>query len=257
MNAATCRVKADRKADSQSKAALGRYLAAGLGATGLASVECEAAVVNLNIANLGSNNVNLTGANAGIPSGGQKTVNDFVVAGRDLQVANVFGGYKYTGFISDGGAVGGVAFATGVLNATPTKFVDGGSVSSAENFTKTSFESQFYLSFYGIFTAGNFSSTPANYIGFRVAANGTSPFFNNATLFNYGYFQVTWNSTSKQFQILSGAYESTANTPITIVPEPGSMALAGIGALALGAGAIRRSRKARKAAADGAVTAAV
>ena len=59
----------------------------------------------------------------------------------------------------------------------------------------------------------------------------------------YGYFEVTWNETSSEFEILSGAYESTPNTPIA-VPEPSAIALTGIGALALGAGAIRRSRKA-------------
>jgi hypothetical protein len=72
---------------------------------------------------------------------------------------------------------------------------------------------------------------------------------------------VTWDNTLNQFQILSGAYETTPNTSILAgavpVPEPSAVALAGIGALALGAGAIRRSRKARKAAAGGAVIAAV
>ena len=80
-----------------------------------------------------------------------------------------------------------------------------------------------------------------------MAANGTGPTFNDATQFHYGYFRVTWDKQSDVFQVLSGAYESTVNAPITVVPEPGGVALAGIGALALGAGAIRRSRKARKA----------
>jgi hypothetical protein len=76
------------------------------------------------------------------------------------------------------------------------------------------------------------------------------------TNFYYGYLETTWNSTTNQFQILSGAYENTPNTAIT-VPEPSAIALTGIGALALGAGAIRRSRKARKAAAEGTLAEAV
>jgi len=91
-----------------------------------------------------------------------------------------------------------------------------------------------------------------SYLGFRARTSNLS---NDWT---YGYFQVTWNSTSQNFQIFSGAYESTVNTPITVpVPEPTGVALAGIGALALGAGAIRRSRKARKAAAEAALAEAV
>ena len=73
-------------------------------------------------------------------------------------------------------------------------------------------------------------------MGFRTAQN------------NYGWLEVTWAAASDQFQILSGAYESTANTPIPIgaVPEPTTIALTGVAALALGAGAIRRARKSRR-----------
>jgi hypothetical protein len=54
------------------------------------------------------------------------------------------------------------------------------------------------------------------------------------------------------------AYNNTLTlTSISAVPEPSTVALTGIGALALGAGAIRRSRKARKAAAEGTLAEAV
>jgi hypothetical protein len=65
---------------------------------------------------------------------------------------------------------------------------------------------------------------------------------------NYGWLEVIWNNTSNQFQLVSGAYESTPNTPIVAgVPEPSTIAAAGVAALAMGAGAIRRARRARSA----------
>jgi hypothetical protein len=252
------RTHAARKTRVTSKAALGRYLAAGLGATGLATVESEAAVVSLDITNLGSNAVNASGINAGIASGGSKTVNDFVVAGRSLTVGNnlpLLAGNIYTGLWGNDNGVR--IAATGGNYAEPTKFVFGNTVSSATSFQGARDSQVFYLK-YGssLYNSPNFTASPANYIGFRVAANGSAPQFNDATQFNYGYFQVTWDSSSDQFQILSGAYESTVNTPIA-VPEPSTVALAGIGALALGAGAIRRSRKARKAVAEGTLAEAI
>lgn len=69
---------------------------------------------------------------------------------------------------------------------------------------------------------------------------------------NYGWLEVTWNQSSTQFQLVSGAYESIPNTPIVAgVPEPASIAASGMAALALGAGAIRRARRSRKAEAAG------
>ena len=109
--------------------------------------------------------------------------------------------------------------------------------------------SPFYLRDASTYRATNFALTPAKFIGFRVAANGSGPLLNDATRFHYGYFRVTWDRQSDEFRIHSGAYDSTVNMPIA-VPEPTSAALIGVGALALGAGAIRRSRKARRAAAE-------
>lgn len=40
-----------------------------------------------------------------------------------------------------------------------------------------------------------------------------------------GYLEVTWDSSTKSFQVLSGAYETTSGAAITIVPEPGSHVL--------------------------------
>jgi hypothetical protein len=241
--------KAGSAAHARSKATLGRYLATGLGATGLASVDCEAAVVNIDVTSLGLT----TGANAGVPSGGNTVVNNFLgLTGRQFDVCNalsVSGGYYpnvYRGFRPGAGT----RFATGYTSTSPTKFLDGSSVGSSATFLANGAgNSPFYLRDASTYRANNFTLTPANFIGFRVAANGTGPLFNDATQFHYGYFKVTWDRQSDEFRVLSGAYESTVNAPIT-VPEPTAAALSGIGALALGAGAIRRSRKARRAAAE-------
>ena len=139
--------------------------------------------------------------------------------------------------------------ATGFTDASPTKFGNAASIGPLANWV------------FGYSTLFRRGATAApdwganSFLGFRLNPTSVSPPPENVY---YGYFEVTWNNTLNQFQVLSGAYESTPNTPIiTPVPEPSAVALTGIGALALGAGAIRRSRKARKAAAKGTLADAV
>lgn len=239
-----------KKFAPQSKAALGRYLAAGLGAAGLASVDCEAAVVNIDVTTLGLT----TGANGGIAANTLFQSSNFVVPGRTLNIDNrgpftpPYGPYQ--GFASSSG----VFIAAGYGIASPVKFLDGQTISQASflpQFIKGPLQSSFYSGYNGPTSSVDFTASPANYVAFAVAANGTGPGFGDATSFHYGYFKTTWDSSSATFTVLSGAYESTPDTPIA-VPEPSTIALTSIGALALGAGAIRRSRKARKAAVGGA-----
>jgi hypothetical protein len=222
-----------------SKAALGRYLAAGLGATGLATVESEAAIVNLNVSAI-------SGVNGGLAPGSQTTFTNFVPgqAGTGFTVYNAFEPYSRMGVTQ----FSRMRFAAGAALASPTKFVAGNLVSSAN-----SFPSGYYLPLFSTtYEPGGVSQNfgPGNYLGFRIQDQFVP------TNFYYGYLETTWNSTTNQFQILSGAYENTPNTAIA-VPEPSTAALTGIAALALGAGAIRRSRKARKAAAEGTLAEAV
>lgn len=232
------------RALNRSAARLSGYLAAGLGATGLASVESEAAVVSVDITNIGSNNQNISGINAGITEGqaGQpapeKLVFDFPVTGADFRVVNRSDFKGFTPFD------GRVAFATGIAYASPFRFSAAGdslvgpslpaNTSWSLDPGKTTFS----------YDGDTSADWPAgSYIGFRARVGATNDY-------NYGYFEVTWNNVSNQFEILSGAYESTVNTPISVVPEPSASALTGIGALALGAGAIRRSRRGRNATAE-------
>lgn len=270
MNRTTHCAKAGRRPTNSSKAALGRYLAAGLGATGLASVECEAAVVGIDITNVGSNNQNISGMNAGIASGlnAFKLIDNFPSIGSAFLLENVKynGGYppffvrfQRQGFSVPGSATARFEVAAGSSNTSPFRFTVAGNssvgpslpdgISWTPNNRRTTFSYYYrYLSTIPLTKAPDWGA--GSYLGFRARPTNTS------TDWTYGYFEVTWNRTSEQFQIFSGAYESTVNTPVT-VPEPSTAALMGIAALALGTGAFRRSREARQAAADGAVAAAV
>jgi hypothetical protein len=265
-----------RKANPASKAALGRYLAAGLGATGLASVDSEAGIVNVDITNIGSTNLDISGPNAGIPLGSSpssiKNIVNFPVTNGAINVANFDypGSYVTLGFYKGSGPAGGpganyvTQFATGGTAATPFRFTEAG-ISSvgptlpsgtvwSDNRDSAPFRSQAY---YGAPLVSAPDWGAGSYIGFRTRPTGSQ----DPQDWTYGYFEVTWTNATNTFEVLSGAYESTLNTPIAVaVPEPTGLALAGIGALALGAGAIRRSRKARKArkaAAEGSLAEAV
>ena len=257
------RTHAAREARMTSKTALGRYLAAGLGATGLATVECEAAIVSIDIFNTGIPSQNISGVGAGInpnSSGNSPlAVQNSPFYGASFILSNFIGtgpyAARYQGFSGNFSGQDTVQFAAGTaFQSFPLKFTSGSIGSTlpfGQQWTSSPNRVQFaraYAPYFILSEAPDWGG--GSYIGFRARPNDADPNW------NYGYFEVTWNATSEQFQILSGAYESTVNTPIA-VPEPSTVALTGIGALALGAGAIRRSRKARKAAADGTLAEAV
>jgi hypothetical protein len=74
---------------------------------------------------------------------------------------------------------------------------------------------------------------------------------------NYGWLEVTWNSTSNEFQILSGAYEDqvgvailAGDTGTAAVPEPSTFAMGALlsGGVAFVAWRKRRQKAAKQAA---------
>jgi hypothetical protein len=207
-------------------ARLAAYLAAGVGASLVGTPDAEAAVVAIDLTNLGSG-INVTGPNGGmggttflsIPNwlgsgtGALKLYNGFTFGG-----ANIFRGL-------DGAS--GLYFAA-TANANPLNLALGTTINSSLRFSDNAQ--------YTLFTTGSSYTSPdfgANrYMGFR---------FGSGSSMYYGYLAVTWTSSTNTFQILSGAYESQVNTAIlagaTPVPAPSALAL-----LALGGGAFRRAR---------------
>jgi hypothetical protein len=214
------------------------YLSAGVGYFGVLA-SAEAGVVTVDVSTF--NGVN-AGLDPNAPSGDYREVSplfevgqyeyngDFYpnVAGLQFRLRK-FGG---TGLLGSDKLEIGYAFAVG-----PTKFASAASIGSNPNqkfglVSFTQFEFQYQSQ---TVTAPDFG--PGSYLGFRVAEGPTY----------YGWIEVTWNSTSKEFQVLAMAYEDTPDTPILAgdtgpapVPEPASSAVV---ALLMGGAALRQWRK--------------
>jgi hypothetical protein len=194
-----------------------------MGAGMAGAPQADAAIVPINV---GPTGFNITGPNAGLDPGYDITLNPFPFTGAGrLTIRNDVGSQWGLAPLS------GLQIAAGAQDARPTRFTSGQSIDSNAAFSINSYKT--------VFRDGS-SASPAfgagSYLAFRTAQS------------NYGWLEVTWDSTTDVFQIYSGAYESTPNTPIVAgVPEPAAIAAAGVAALAMGAGAIRRARKARSA----------
>jgi len=218
-------------------ARLAAYLAAGVGASLVGTPNAEAAVVAINLTNVGGQNI--TAVNAGLSSGGSLSIANWLGPGTGGTIklfndANVSGDVFWG--LSGGG---GLEFATSSF-ANPVNFGVGTSIGPT---TVASFSSDAPASAFRWVYSSNTYNSPnfgaGSFMGFRFGSLGS---------FNYGYLEVTWNSTTSTWQILSGAYESTVNTailagatpvpaPTAAVPAPSALAL-----LALGGGAFRRAR---------------
>jgi hypothetical protein len=104
-------------------------------------------------------------------------------------------------------------FAAGASAATPVNFSLNASIGSGSTYgsgTKSLFK-------FSPSVSPDFGS--GSYMGFRTSGG------------NYGWLEVTWTASSDQFQILSGAYESTPDVAILAgaggaapIPEPGTWA---------------------------------
>jgi hypothetical protein len=208
-------------------ARLAAYLAAGVGASMVGTPDAEAAVVAIDLTNLGSG-INVTGANGGMGGTTFRSIPNWLGSGTGT--LKLYNGYA-SGPTSLRGLDGasGLYFAVGpnTGQAFPLNLAGNATINASLTFSDTGLET--------MFTTGSYSTSSfgANsYMGFRFASGID---------WNYGYLEVTWNASTATFQILSGAYESTVNTAIlagaTPVPAPSALAL-----LALGGGAFRRAR---------------
>ena len=211
---------------------LGAYLAIGLGSGALATTS-EAAVIPIDVSSISA-------VNGGVASGSNLSVPDWPTAnaGTLFLLNGSFGGVGLSGQNL-------LYIAAGNYNASPIKFgvgsvVDATGGGSANNWFTGLVQTSFALNYYGnTFLAPDFG--PGSYLGFKDA------------LGRYGYIEVTWNSTTREFQVLSAAYESQVGVGITIsaaaVPEPGTTGLAGTAMLAIGSAAMLERRRRQRAAA--------
>jgi hypothetical protein len=188
----------------------------------------QAALISINI---GPSGFNIGGINGGVGNGEPAFIINFPISGNGLFLYNNYYGYR--------GLAGDIVndalrFAAGVSEATPQKFSLNDSIGNGSTYTTdgalTTFRTPNSVS-------PNFGG--GSYMGFQTSQG------------NYGWLEVTWTSASSQFQILSGAYESTPNVAIlagprpAVVPEPGTWAAAAL--LAGGAGFMRWRKRAKVA----------
>ena len=218
---------------------LTRYFSISVGACALASQESFADIVNINVGS-GTGGFNINGVNGGIASGSYLRKSNFPIFGAN-NILYLYNNYRGAtglgGFATSFGTIPFLQLAVNnTTNAAQIKnFASSTSISSSSlfnsNYINTAFKS-------GSSTAANFTTN--NYVGFR---------FGSGSTFNYGWLQTTWDGTN--FQINSGAYESTVNTAILAgaaapVPEPGTLTLGSLALLAGGGAAVRRYRKQRQ-----------
>ncbi len=205
---------------------LGGYLTAAVTCGTLAST-ASAAIVNLDISSI-------DGPNGGVLSG-SRSLFALSTLGVDLTgdigISNAYVGAfsTYTGFehgiANNGSAASPRNFASGAM-------IDSAALFSTSDIWNTSFTDTLTGAISPDFGAGS-------YIGFKSENN------------HYGYFEVTWQSATNTFEILSGAYEDQAGVGIlagagasagggtSAVPE----ASTSLGLLALGAGGLLTRRR--------------
>ncbi len=208
-----------------------RYATASCVLGKLCATESRAEIVMINVGS-GLGGFNINQVNGGVAVGNYQIKNNFPITGAGrLYLFNQSGFSSITGLTGKSGLALGV---TAIADASIKKFSAGATINGTTSFN----ESQYFTAFKsnGV-TAANFTSN--DYVGFR---------FGSGSTFNYGWLQTTWDGTN--FQINSGAYESTANVAIqagaVAVPEPGTITLGSLALLAGGGAAVRRYRKQRQ-----------
>lgn len=245
-----------RRRMRRSQARLAGYLAATAGSCGLATT-ADAEVIAIDISAFSGPNGGLSGAN------NQYKFTDFAgpVGSGTLWAMDGYtsGSFTWWGLYPTDGLSIAVNPASGPSPsyydqaASPKNFGLGSSVGSSETFaTYDSSSSPYtYEGFLAVFQWSDGSKTKISpdfgansFIGFRFA---------NGSDFNYGYLEVTWDSASTTWEVLSGAYENSVNTGILTssaapVPEPGAstMAFGALASLCLGGSALKRWKKQRR-----------
>ena len=216
----------NRQAASSPSTRLGNYLAAAVGVSTLAGTS-DAAIVNLDVSPI-------SGPNGGLAPNTYSAAFFTALGAPDLTgffyVVNGFQGL--TGLAMLQGSIAGQDPTYSGLG--PFNFAAGEVIDENADFPANGFYNLFKAESGGSLTSPDFG--PGSFIGFR-SANG-----------HYGWLEVTWDSTSGIFEILSGAYEDVPGVGIqagavAAVPEPAG-ALGTLGLLSAGMFLRRRKRAA-------------
>jgi hypothetical protein len=187
-----------------------------------AGATSHAGVVTINVSGY-------SGPNGGVPSDDFAILSNFSGGGSNLVIINNYSG-GYSGFAVQGGVNDGIAASGGM----PLKFGAGQSIDSSlvyeSGFSDSTFKKPGMVS-------PDFG--PNSFLGFKDGAG------------RYGYLEVTWDSSTEIFTLLSAAYESTPGVAIQTpgglapVPEPSSALFASVSVV--GAAVKRYRRKRAKA----------
>jgi hypothetical protein len=209
---------------------------ASVGAGILGTHSAEAAIVTIDI---GPTGFNIAGPNGGLTSGGFALVYNFPTSGQGFYLVN--GSDSAWGFYSPAS----LQFAAGVIPATPTNFLYNATIGSSANWTALYAP----LFQYASYVSPNFET--GSYMGFKTVEG------------NYGWLEVTWNSSTPQFEILGAAYESDVGVAIkagdtgsVAVPEIDPNGLASALSLVMGSAAMLEQRRRKRAAVDAAAVTA-
>jgi hypothetical protein len=186
-----------------------------------AAPHANAAVVNLD---LGPSGYNILGPNGGLGSSTFRSVNYFPAAAGTVPSIYLHHDSTQAGI----SGVNQLWFAINGGVANPRRFVTGDTIDST--ITSWSYSSGSDSQFRnGANVSANFGA--GSYMGFS--------FYDYFGTY-YGYIEVTWDSSTDTFEILSAAYESTGGVGIVIpagggggVPLPGAAGLAACGLLGL------------------------
>ena len=162
--------------------------------------------------NIGPTGFNIGGINGGVANGSSSVVSSFPISGNDM---NIFNKVQFSGTFTGLSSRTGITFAAGGRSATPVNFALNESIGSGSAYAAN------LNSFFQVGPSLSPDFGAGSYMGFQTAQG------------NYGWLEVTWTATvsSGQFQILSGAYQSTPNVailagagPTAPIPEPGTWA---------------------------------
>lgn len=225
MNQTTRSVKLSAKQSSR----LAAYFAAGVAASMATTSESEGAIVYFNVdpdktinsgESMSFGNINL--------SNGTYTFNSFFGESFELSLQNFGAVSLYNGYGS-GSINWGLNGGYDVL-----KLESGDPISSAITQWNNGYG---YLTKNG---NGPWTSGGDAYAALRISAGGSD--------YNYGWVNINFDALTPTATITGFAFETTANTPIAAgaVPEPSTVALAGVAALILGGSAYVRSRRRRE-----------